>query len=291
MSIFIDKLEKFLTVELFFGYIYKSIEIVIILVVSRITIKLGNKFITKVIKRKRNKSTNRRKVDTLQTLLKSILRYGIYFFATMLILSILQIPIGSLLAGAGIVGVALGFGAQNLVKDIINGFFVLFEDQFWVGDYVKIANIEGIVEEIELRTTTIRSFSGEINILPNRLIEKVTNYSVGNMRVMIDVGVSYEESPEKVFNILEDLCKEISREKNNIITEGPDVLGIQDFASSSMVIRIWAMVKPMEQWQIGRYIRKRVKEKFDEINIEIPYQHVVLMEKEQEEVEPGESRL
>ena len=288
MPHFLDKLHKIITVELTVKYLIKAIEIIIILLVSRVIIKIGNKFINKIITRKKSRSENRRKLDTIQTLLKSILFYGTYFFAGMLILAILNIPIGSLLAGAGIVGVALGFGAQNLVKDIINGFFVLFEDQFGVGDYVKIAGVEGIVEEIGLRTTTIRSFSGEINILPNSQIDRVTNYSVGNMRVMIDVGVDYEESPGKIINILDGLCDKISQEKNEIITEGPDVLGVQDFASSSMVIRIWAMVRPMEQWQIERYIRKRIKERFDELDIRIPYQHVVLMGKEQEEVNSGE---
>ena len=288
MPHFFDKIHKIITVELAVEYLIKAIEIIIILLASRLIIKIGNKFINDIINRKKSKSENRRKLDTIQTLLKSILRYSTYFFAGMLILSIINIPISSLLAGAGIVGVALGFGAQNLVKDIINGFFVLFEDQFGVGDYVKIAGVEGIVEEIGLRTTTLRSFSGEINILPNSQIERVTNYSVGNMRVMIDVGVDYKESPKRIINILDELCDEISQEKNKIITEGPDVLGVQDFASSSMVIRIWAMVRPMEQWQIERFIRKRIKERFDELNIGIPYQHVVLLGKEQEEVKSSE---
>lgn len=248
------------------------------LVISGLVIKFGNRYIDNLLKREREKYIRRR--NTLILLLRSALRYVIYFISSIIILSIFNVPIASLLAGAGIIGLAIGFGAQSLVKDIINGFFILFEDQFAVGDYIKIASVDGVVEELGLRTTRIRSFAGEVHIIPNGEISQVTNYSSGSMRVMVDVGVAYEEKPSQIIDILEELAGEIALEKSAVITEGPTVLGVQELAASSVVIRIWAKVKPMEQWQVARYIRQRIKERLDERGIEIAYPHVVLLSKE-----------
>ncbi len=276
----INRLDQFITTGLLWQYLVKMLGAVLVIVLSRITIILGNKFINNLLKR--DKKSERRR-NTLMMLLKSILRYGVYFFAGMIVLALFNIPVASLLAGAGILGVAIGFGGQNLVKDVINGFFILFEDQFGVGDYIKTAGVDGVVEEIGLRSTSIRSFGGELHIIPNGEIMQVTNYSAGNMRVMVDVGVSYEEEPGRVIDVLEELCSEIAREKPYIITDGPTVLGVEELASSSVVIRIWAKVKPMEQWHMSRYIRRRIKETLDEKGIEIAYPHMVLLSKETDE--------
>jgi len=277
MEKIISKLESFLTIEILVNLGKNFLLIVGILLVSRLLIKLSFRFIDSLLIKSKQKYINERRTKTIQMLMKSISRYGIYFFAILTILSILNVPVGSLVAGAGILGVALGFGAQNLVKDIINGFFILFEDQFGVGDYIETAGVDGVVEEIGLRTTSIRSFGGELHIVPNSEISQVSNYSNGSMRVMIDVGVSYDENPARVMEALEFLCTDIAKEKSDIITEGPKVLGVQDLAESSVVFRIWAKVLPMEQWQMGRYIKQRIKETLDEEGVEIPYPHMVLM--------------
>lgn len=277
-GLFIEKIGEVFTAKLIMQYLIKIIGSLVIIISSQVLIKIGNKTIDRLLASQIRYSSERRR-NTLRMLLKSFLRYSIYFFAVMVILSIFNVPIASLLAGAGIIGLAIGFGAQSLVKDIINGFFVLFEDQFGVGDYIKTAGVEGIVEEIGLRTTSIRNFGGEQHVVPNGEITQVTNYSSGNMRVMVDVGVTYEESPSHVIEELEKLCGEIAKEKKDVITDGPTVLGVQELASSSIVIRVWAKVIPMEQWQMSRYIKRRIKEHLDETGIEIAYPHMVLMSK------------
>jgi moderate conductance mechanosensitive channel len=278
---FVIYFNNLFTGGLLWDFSVKIIESIVVLVIGKLVIKIGNKFIDNLVRSKKKDGNDRRK-NTLIMLLKSIMRYGVYFFAAMIVLSIFNVPIASLLAGAGIIGLGIGFGSQNLVKDIINGFFILFEDQFGVGDYIKAAGVEGLVEEIGLRTTSIRNFGGELHIIPNGEINQVTNYSTGNMRVMVDVGVAYEEDPAHVIEVLENLCAEIAQEKGEFITDGPTVLGVNELASSSVVIRILARVLPMEQWQIARYIRRRIKERLDELGIEIAYPHMVLLSKGKE---------
>lgn len=250
---------------------------VLIIFGAIIIIKIGNRFIDRLIKEEEGKDIRRKK--TMMLLLRSILKYTIYFFTAVIILSIFGLPVASLIAGAGILGLAVGFGAQSLVKDVINGFFILFENQFSVGDYVEAAGKEGIVEELGLRTTIIRNFAGQVHIIPNGEIGQVTNYSEGKMRVLVDVGISYDESPSEAIEHLNKLCETIAKEKADVLMEGPTVLGVQELAESSIVLRILAKVKPMEQWAMNRYIKQRVKEYLDEVGIEIPYPHRVLISK------------
>ena len=261
------------------GYAFDILGSILIVIFGMLLIKLGNRFIDNILKKKARGYSSERRRNTLIMLLKSILRYGIYFFVVMIVFSIFNVPIESILAGAGIVGLAIGFGAQNLVRDVINGFFILFEDQFGVGDYIEAAGVEGKVEEIGLRTTNLRNFGGELHIIPNGAINQVTNYSNGNMRVMVDVGIAYEEDPAQAIAVLEELCRHILAEKQDVLREGPTVLGVQELAASSVVIRLWAKVLPMEQWQFARYLRQRIKEVFDEKGIEIAYPHMVLLSK------------
>ncbi|MFW6381440.1 MAG: mechanosensitive ion channel family protein [Bacillota bacterium] len=284
MEGFLEQVQLVLTVDMVYRYSLKLIGIILVLIAGRIGIGLAHKFIDRMVEDYKDKYTNPRRVRTLQMLLKSVLKYLVYFFAAMIVLSMMNVPITSLLAGAGVLGVALGFGAQTLVKDVINGFFILFEDQFAVDDYIQAAGIDGTVEQIGLRTTNIRSFGGELHIVPNSQITQVTNYSDGNMRVMVDIGVSYDENPGQVIEVLEELCGQIAEEKGDIITDGPRVLGVQDLGDSSVVFRIWAKTQPMKQWEMGRYIKQRVKEKLDETGINIPYPHVVVVSNNKQKV-------
>lgn len=270
---------------------YASIIIGVLLtfIFSMIIIRLGHKFIERFMQEnKENNYIEEKRIKTLKLLLKSILKYVVYFFAAMIILSFLNVPIGSLIAGAGVLGVAIGFGAQSLVKDVINGFFILFENQFSVDDYIETAGVSGIVEEIGLRTTKIRDLGGQLHIIPNSKIIQVTNYSSGNMRVMVDVGIGYNEDAQQAIAVLNKLCEEIAEEKGDLITDGPQVLGVQELASSSVVIRIWAMTKPMQNWGISRYIRMRAKQVLDETGIEIPYPHMVLVNNKEQGVPDNE---
>lgn len=216
------------------------------------------------------------KAKTLSALLSSVWRYTVYALTAVTILSRLQImDVGPILAGAGILGLAVGFGAQNLVRDVISGFFIILEDQFSVGDFITVDSFTGIVEELGLRITKIRDFSGELHIVPNGQIQAVTNRTRGNMRAMIDVGISYDEDVDHVLSVLEELMREYAQGDADVV-EGPTVLGVVDLADSSVEIRVIARTVPMTQWKVERDMRRAIKNKFDELGIEIPYPRRVI---------------
>lgn len=220
------------------------------------------------------------RADTLALLLGSLIRYVVDFVTGVSVLQLFDAPITSLLAGAGVVGLAIGFGAQNLVRDTITGFFLIFEDQFAVGDYITTAGVSGTVEELGLRITKLRDFSGELHIIPNGAIEKVTNHSRGNMRALVKVEVAYEESHEHVMRVLTGVCETLAAARPQDIMEGPTVLGISEFAASGVVYLLIARTVPMQQWSVERDLRRSIKEAFEREGIEIPYPKRVLIPRE-----------
>ncbi|MFL6517276.1 MAG: mechanosensitive ion channel family protein, partial [Bacillus sp. (in: firmicutes)] len=182
------------------------LKILAILVITNILIRIGKLMIHNIFKI-RNLSplnTSDRREETLSRLLDNVLSYVVYFIAFMMILSVLGIDVKALIAGAGVVGLAVGFGAQSLVKDIISGFFIIFEDQFSVGDHVRIGQYEGNVETIGLRTTKIKSWTVELHILPNGSIIEVTNFSINNSIAVVDIAIAYGEDIAKAEKVIED---------------------------------------------------------------------------------------
>ncbi len=250
----------------------RGTKIILIIIIAKIAIKVTNALIDKFIdsKDKFKIKIDDSRMSTAKGILKSIVRYTIYFVAFTPIMSELNIDVKGLIAAAGIGGLAIGFGAQNLVRDIISGFFILFEDQFAVGDYIEIEGRTGVVEEMALRITKIRDFSGDLHIIPNGSIDKVTNRCRGNMRAKVDMSIAYEENIERAIKVLNSASENIKKESSDII-EGPIVLGVTSFGESDVVITIIAKVKPMSQWAVERLMRKRFKEIFDKEGIEIPY--------------------
>jgi len=235
-----------------------------------VIIKITNHLIDKVVERQgRLKfSLDERKSKTLGAVLKSMIRYAVYFFG---ITAILTVLFGNVtLTFAGIGGVAIGFGAQSLIKDIINGFFILFEDQFAVGDYINIEDKGGIVESIELRVTKIRDFNGDLHIIPNGLIAKVTNHSRGDMRILIEVDVAHEESIDKVTDIISGVCENYKEKEPNMV-DGPKVVGVTGFKENSVTIRVVGKAKSMTQWDCENNLRKEIKKALQEKDIQIPY--------------------
>src|SRR5690625_5855916 len=162
--------------------------------------KIGKRIIERAFLNRRHLpiQISSRREQTLSKLLTNILMYLIAFIVIVMILDILGVPISTLLAGAGVAGLAIGFGAQSLVKDVISGFFIIFEDQFSVGDYILINNLEGTVEEIGLRTTKVQSWTGEQHIIPNGDISMVTNYSIHNGISVVEINVTYENDIKQV---------------------------------------------------------------------------------------------
>ncbi|GGB42973.1 mechanosensitive ion channel protein MscS [Lentibacillus populi] len=252
--------------------------VVLIVVVSMIIVRVGKKIIDRLFKNKQRgpfKITERRET-TLKKLVQNMLTYTVYFAALIMILdNVFKLNVGALLAGAGVAGLAIGFGAQNLVRDIISGFFIIFEDQFSVGDYVITSNAEGTVEEIGIRTTKIVSWTGEQHVIPNGNITQVTNYSVHNGLAVVDINVPYESDIPAAERIIEEVIENLPGKYEEIVAT-PTIHGIQALETSHYVIRVIAETLPVYQWAGARIIRKEVKERLYKEGIEIPAPRLVM---------------
>ncbi|MGP4040456.1 mechanosensitive ion channel family protein [Gracilibacillus sp. D59] len=265
------------------GYILENvinygIQIVILIIALLVISPIGKKLISAALNKSSSKqNVSEARIQTLEKLLLNVFSYVLIFVFVVMFFGIIEQPIGPLLAGAGVVGLAIGFGAQGLVSDIVTGFFILLEKQIDVGDYVTAAGYNGIVEEVGLRTTKIRGFDGTLHYVPNREIAGVSNHSRGNMRALVDIGISYDDNIDQAVAVLKSVCEEFTSDPR--FAEGPDVLGVQAFGSSEVVLRIIGKTENMEQWGAERDIRKRIKEAFDENNIEIPFPHQVNIQK------------
>lgn len=249
--------------------IIEIIKIVIIISIMKLIIKLSNKVINKTIEKhsKSRFSVNVKKTKTIAALTKSIVRYTVYFFGISIILTDLFPTVTLTFAGIG--GVAIGLGAQNIIKDVINGFFILIEDQFSVGDYINVDDKGGIVEGIELRVTKIRDFNGDLHIIPNSLIAKITNHSRGAIRINVDVCIAYDESIDKAISVINSACEKF-KEKNEDIVEEPKVQGVTNFSSNGVYIKIAGKVKAMTQWKNENELRRLMKNELEEANIKMP---------------------
>lgn len=255
----------------------KVIKIIILIIAIKIVTKVLNALIDRSIDRriKHMSIEEERKIKTLVTVFKNVLKYILYFIGIVIILDMFGVNTSSILATAGIGGLAISFGAQSLVKDIITGFFILFEDQYSVGDYITIGDYTGIVEEVGVRVTKLRDFSGEFHIIPNGNISVVTNMGRGPMRSSVVVKISHKENINRVINIIEGVCEKI-KESNDTIVEGPSVLGISSLDQSGVSITIVAKTTPMNQWDLERQLRKEIIEAFRKEQIEIPYSRIIV---------------
>jgi moderate conductance mechanosensitive channel len=258
------------------------LKILAILVITNILIRIGKLMIHNIFKI-RNLSplnTSDRREETLSRLLDNVLSYVVYFIAFMMILSVLGIDVKALIAGAGVVGLAVGFGAQSLVKDIISGFFIIVEDQFSVGDHVRIGQYEGNVETIGLRTTKIKSWTGELHILPNGSIIEVTNFSINNSIAVVDIAIAYGEDIAKAEKVIEDTIQFMPAQYEELV-KAPELLGIQTMGATEVVLRVVAETQPMKQAAVSRNIRRDIKLQLDENGIKAPNPRVVMYGSEQ----------
>lgn len=219
-----------------------------------------------------------KRTETLAALMEKTVRAIVIVAAALMTLKAIGIDIGPLLAGAGVVGLAVGFGAQSLVKDVISGFFILLENHMNVGDVVTIAGEAGLVESINLRVTTLRDLSGNVHIIPNGQIATVTNMTKEYSRAVLDIGVAYKENVDEVMRVMKDVGDELAKDPgfSGRILEPMEMLGVDSFGDSSVNIRARITTKPLEQWSVAREYRRRLKNTFDEKGIEIPFPHVTL---------------
>ena len=251
----------------------KGIKIISIVIIMYLSIKIGKylikKAVDKQVKSNAALSLDPQRAKTLGGVMKSILKYSVYFLGITSILSVLFGGISFTFASIG--GVALGLGSQSLIKDFINGFFILFEDQFGIGDYVTIGNFSGIVQTIGIRTTIIKDFTGDIHSIPNGMISEVTNHSRGNTRFIVDVDIAYEEDIDNAINAIKECCDKFQKEHEDFINEPIEVSGVSALAASSVTIRTVGRTKPLTQWKMENELRKAIKITLDENGTEIPY--------------------
>ena len=214
----------------------------------------------------------KQRAETVGALLGSVATFVIWTIAVFMGFGELGFQLGPLLAGAGIVGVAVGFGAQNLVRDFLSGIFMLIEDQYGVGDVIDAGPATGTVEGISLRTTRPRDIEGNVWHIPNGTIARVANKSQNWSRSLLDLPVSYDTDTEQALSLMKRVAGEMWRddEWSDAFLEEPEVWGVEDLGTDGVTIRLAAKTKPLMQWKVGRELRRRVKAAFDAAGIEIP---------------------
>ncbi len=217
----------------------------------------------------------RKRADTLSNVLITAGQVFIICIAAFIILSELGIDIAPIMAGAGVVGIAIGFGAQSVVKDIIAGVFIIMENQYRVGDVVKIADISGLVENINLRRTMLRDLDGIVHVVPNGEIRVASNLTKEWSRVNLNISVSYGTDLDRAIAVINRVCQQMAQEPQwaPLIIKTPQVLRVDNLGDSGIDIKILGDTRPMRQWEVTGEIRKRVKKTFDEEGIEMPWPH------------------
>ena len=216
--------------------------------------------------------------QTLSGILVQIIGVIIVVIALFMIMSEIGVNITPLLAGAGVAGIAIGFGAQSLIRDILNGLFILLEDQYNKGDVVRIAGIAGLVEEINLRRTVLRDLDGIVHTVPNGEVKTASNYTKEWSRVNLNIPVAYGEDLDHVITVINRVGKEIAEDETfgRMIIGTPKVLRVDKFGDSGIELKVLGETKPLKQWDVMGELRKRIKKAFDEEGIEIPWPHVKL---------------
>ena len=220
-----------------------------------------------------SKEGEKKREDTLIRIFNGALRIVILILAIMMILQEVGLKIGPLIAGAGIVGLAVGFGGQYLIRDIISGMFIILENQYRIGDIININGTGGLVEDISLRKTTLRDIDGIVHHIPHGEIKIVSNLSKNFARVNLDIGVSYSTDLEHVIRVINRTGKELAEDpafRDSIISP-PQFLRVNDFADSAVVLKILGDTKPLKQWEVTGELRKRLKVSFNREGIEIPF--------------------
>jgi small-conductance mechanosensitive channel len=219
------------------------------------------------------------RIHTLVTVLQGSGRFVVIVWALFTILPELGVNVTPILASVGIAGIALGFGAQSLVKDVISGLFVLLENQYAKGDVVRVAGVTGLVEEVGLRRTVLRDLDGIVHHVPNGQVEVASNLTQEWSRVNMNVSVAYGEDLDKVFEVINRVGNEMAAdaEFGPLIIKAPQVLRVDEFEDSGIAIKILGDTEPIRQWEVMGELRKRLKKAFDEEGIEIPFPHRVMV--------------
>jgi moderate conductance mechanosensitive channel len=223
-------------------------------------------------------SEGAKRIETLMRLIRQAAVLAISIIAGLIILREIGLDIAPILAGAGIIGLALGFGAQNLVRDIISGFFFILENQVRVGDVAVINGTGGLVERINFRTIVLRDLGGVVHVFPNGSVTTLSNLTNEWAAYVFDIGVAYKENTDHVIEIMKKVGSEMKAdpEYGPVILEEPEIFGVDKFAESAVIIKGRIKTKPIRQWMVGREFLRRIKHAFDQNGIEIPFPHQTL---------------
>jgi small conductance mechanosensitive channel len=219
-----------------------------------------------------------KRVDTIARVFRYVGAIVIGLVAGMLILAELGLSIAPILGAAGVVGIAVGFGAQSLVKDFFSGLFILLENQVRLGDVVQVGGKSGLVEEVTLRYVRLRDYDGNVHFVPNGIIDVVSNFTLDYAYAVVDAGVAYREDVDQALQVMQQVAEEMRRDEvfGLKIQEPVEVVGVERWDDSAVIMRVRFKVMPIEQWNVKREYLKRLKRAFDAAGIEIPYPHLTL---------------
>lgn len=219
-----------------------------------------------------------KRAATLGRASRYIVTVVVSLLAGMLVLGELGVSVAPILGAAGVVGIAVGFGAQSLVKDYFTGFFMLLEDQVRQGDVVQVGDKGGLVEEITLRYVRLRDYDGNVHFVPNGLVTTVSNMSRGFAQAVVDVGIAYREEVDEVFDVMRTVASEMRADPDfaSRILEDIEIAGVDKWADSAVIVRCRFKVKPLEQWNVRREFLRRLKRAFAAHGIEIPFPHLTI---------------
>ena len=258
-----------------------ALHVVIILVLTWVMLTLSRKLLKRLGRHMQQDLADLERIKRLNTL-ERVFHYVttliVILVGGMLVLSAVGISIAPILATAGVLGIAIGFGAQSLVKDYFTGFFLLLENQVRQGDVVEVAGKGGLVEEMTLRYLRLRDYEGSVHYIPNGMIDSVTNRSRGFAFALMDVGVAYRENIDEVYGVMREVSDDMRADPELAakIVEDLEIAGVENWADSAVVIRCRFKTQPLEQWNVRRAFLHRLKKAFDAAGIEIPYPHLTL---------------
>lgn len=274
-------------IEELYPLLRSLVRIIVILLSAFVAVKLIHRWVPKIRSRVVEAMARRadgprieleKRAATLGGIFRKTAAILIWMLAAVMALREAGFDIGPLLAGAGVVGLAVGFGAQNLVRDVISGLFMLVENQIRVNDVAVINGTSGLVEEINLRTTVLRSLDGTVHVFPNGAITSLSNMTREYSYYVFDIGVSYKEDTDRVVEVMKQAADGLMREEGfrADILEPLEVLGVDKLGESAIIIKARIKTLPVKQWSVGREMNRRIKMKFDELGIEIPFPHRAL---------------
>lgn len=265
-------------------FLSSGLRIMVIIIVALFLNKIITRLIDKTVRlavvpnNHSSKEAEKKREDTLIQIFSISAKIVIFSMLILMVMQEFGVVIGPILAAAGIVGLAFGFGGQYLIRDIISGLFIILENQYRIGDVVKFENLGGVVEKISLRMTTLRDMDGTVHHIPHGEIKEVSNYAKDFARVNLDIGIAYDANLEHVIGVVNAVGNELAQDSHfkESIIKAPQFLRVNNFADSSIMLKILGETLPLKQWEITGELRKRIKIAFDREGIEIPFPQRVI---------------